>query len=789
MANTTTDVSRLVLTHPDIGYEGGAALHNFVRQGWIKIGDAINGRYFTEENLADAASVDFTHNFKVAFSELKPLLYSWDTGTDELTRIVSGGSPDLDDFTIEATPGNLTTQIRVTNNTGGDQDIALVVLHGKGAESIDELNDVDISTTPPEEGQALVWETDKFVPGASGDSSFKFQAIDGTDLTIKSGFIILSDGRELNLASDLTYDLSGITIDGDYYGYIDLLSLPAQTTINGREVYNITSSNFSFVTVTPDDINLGRYVPIGAIQRATGTWQNPVTLAVRRHDTSLGTDGSLEYQKAYAAVGDVGDADNFKAGHVLVAASFPSGLTTELSFYNLEDANDDSTNSRNLTNNGTTPFTATGIKGNSNSAAALNGTTQYFNSSNSHFNTNDTDHSFGGWFKADDWATPGGLSTLFSQYVATGDQRSWLMRLNDNSLIRIDTSVDGINIVSSEFSHAITGNDWHHLAFVYDSTSNIYSIYIDGVFFNSHAVGGNLHLSTTPDFGLGAISGGSQLFAGDIDEVFFISGQALTENQIHKIYSHKLSHNRLMTAQSQDWLAWVKSGAIELPLKNYIVDMDTNDLYVDFSDQLSTNEIELKLFNVGSVGLAKSSKTRSIELTASELDALLPITHSLGVVPEISFKVENASNKFEGHFWGNYFLATATQIELAGDTLENLLGASTNVILNFSTATISQFVPTKLWNSISASSAQAINAWDEVFADTSGGAFALTLPGSPSIGDRVRVIDSTGSFDSFTLTISRNGNNIQGVAADLTLSTEGDSVELVFNGIDDWRMI
>ena len=67
-----------------------------------------------------------------------------------------------------------------------------------------------------------------------------------------------------------------------------------------------------------------------------------------------------------------------------------------------------------------------------------------------------------------------------------------------------------------------------------------------------------------------------------------------------------------------------------------------------------------------------------------------------------------------------------------------------------------------------------------VFANTSGGAWTLTLPSSPSIGDEVSVVDYAGTFDTNNLTIGRNSQNIQGSAADLTVATERAGFTLVF---------
>ena len=288
----TTDVGRLKLAHPDVGQPGGVDLHAAVRTAWTKIGNNLNSRFYTEENLADSSFVDFEHNLKCAFGEIRVLLYQWNPVDDELTRITKTTTPALSDFDIQATPTLETTHIRITNNSGGVEDIAVVLTQGRGAESIDDLDDVDITTASPEEGQALVWQTDKFIPGASGDSSLKLQSIVGTDLNIKSGYLILSDGRELRLPTDLAYDLSGIVSDGDYYVYVDLTLLPASPTdLNGREVYDLASGMFVLSTTTSENSVKSQYAYVGTAQRSGGTWQFPQTGAVRRHNLAEGDIG------------------------------------------------------------------------------------------------------------------------------------------------------------------------------------------------------------------------------------------------------------------------------------------------------------------------------------------------------------------------------------------------------------------------------------------------------------------------------------------------------------------
>ena len=76
------------------------------------------------------------------------------------------------------------------------------------------------------------------------------------------------------------------------------------------------------------------------------------------------------------------------------------------------------------------------------------------------------------------------------------------------------------------------------------------------------------------------------------------------------------------------------------------------------------------------------------------------------------------------------------------------------------------------------------------FVDTSSAGITATLPASPSVGDDVRFIDVSGTFDSNNLTIARNGKKIQGDASDLTVATERAGLGLVFSGdANGWLLI
>lgn len=80
-----------------------------------------------------------------------------------------------------------------------------------------------------------------------------------------------------------------------------------------------------------------------------------------------------------------------------------------------------------------------------------------------------------------------------------------------------------------------------------------------------------------------------------------------------------------------------------------------------------------------------------------------------------------------------------------------------------------------------ASSATLV-AFANVLADTSGGAFTLTLPASPKTGDTVIISDAAGSFSTNNLTLGRNGSTISGIADDLVCDINSVSITLAYTG-------
>jgi hypothetical protein len=69
-----------------------------------------------------------------------------------------------------------------------------------------------------------------------------------------------------------------------------------------------------------------------------------------------------------------------------------------------------------------------------------------------------------------------------------------------------------------------------------------------------------------------------------------------------------------------------------------------------------------------------------------------------------------------------------------------------------------------------------------VLADTSGGAFTVTLPATPATGAQVVVADAGANWGTNNLTVARNGSTIGGLAENLICDITGASVQFVYDG-------
>ena len=124
---------------------------------------------------------------------------------------------------------------------------------------------------------------------------------------------------------------------------------------------------------------------------------------------------------------------------------------------------------------------------------------------------------------------------------------------------------------------------------------------------------------------------------------------------------------------------------------------------------------------------------------------------------------------------------TITNAKLAGSIANDKL-ANSSITVNGSSVSLGGSVSAGKvsWQSVKTADFNAV-AGEGYFVDTNSvGAVTATLPGSPSAGDTIAFKDYAANFGTNSLTIARNGNNIQGVANNSEISTNRASIVLVY---------
>ena len=176
-------------------------------------------------------------------------------------------------------------------------------------------------------------------------------------------------------------------------------------------------------------------------------------------------------------------------------------------------------------------------------------------------------------------------------------------------------------------------------------------------------------------------------------------------------------------------------------------------------------------------GLVDTAVTQILDGAPAAMDTLAELSQALSD---------------DGNFASTVANDLATKLNLAGGTLTGALTLSGNPTQPLEAAT-KIFVEDEVqaseknWQLLTANYTAV--SGDRLMLDSSAGAFTVTLPSSPNLGDYVQFADAAGQLATNSVTVDRNGENIQTAADDLELDVDNVGFKLVYtDSTNGWRL-
>lgn len=355
-------------------------------------------------------------------------------------------------------------------------------------------------------------------------------------------------------------------------------------------------------------------------------------------------------------------------GHPLTDDSFPlDDLTGKVSYYNLDDANDDSGNGLTLTNNGGITFDGLDIYGEAR-IANLKGGGDYLSSSAAFFKAGRV--TVGGMFSLnkDDANT----AALISRYVTSTANRSYTMFVGVDETLSCIGSVNGTSGTTLTYSgKTINNGEWNHLACSFGL--DMIKMYINGILRASKDYSG-LYVASTADLEIGSFNNGLNNNEPFKAQDMFVENYVVSDEDIRKLASAKIDLPNAVPSESQDWSAtlWKREDSkIENQMKvGFVKDTSPTALYLK-TGLNAEDKLILKMRNTGISGTNVSSIRH--DTGALSVAPSFPMAHGMGQVPkDVLVMIEGQTTTGDWDYRRDLCSANATNIicDLSGLTID-----------------------------------------------------------------------------------------------------------------------
>lgn len=217
------------------------------------------------------------------------------------------------------------------------------------------------------------------------------------------------------------------------------------------------------------------------------------------------------------------------------------------------------------------------------------------------------------------------------------------------------------------------------------------------------------------------------------------------------------------------------AGNLEVATDKFVVDAVTGDTTIAGNAAIAGN----LTITEGANTLFKVDGTTGV----TEIGEFLTIYGSEGSVYTQGDLAVGVEKFFVTAADGN--VTTSGTLETGGNVIINATPT------NATDATTVGYVRSKAIGTWSTKTANYTAVQDDfIWANTSAGAFTVTLPATPADNDKITIGDVAGSWATNKLTLGRNGKTIMGLAEDLVLDIKNITVEVIYSGSTyGWRIV